>query len=119
LCDQIKTLKSNQICPYLNTVGVVGTKWRNYVNQRLMLDTIRAALTNGGYDIQILPEPTFVPLSQKLVENADEGIAYIVMPNQGDRQQIREAIESLATHLAARMGIPIPANALPNFGANK
>lgn len=52
----------------------------------------------------ILDESTFVPASAAIVNNADEGIAYLVMA-PSERQDVRQAIQSLAQEIAARMGL--------------
>jgi hypothetical protein len=53
----------------------------------------------------MLPEQTFVPHAAALVNDANEGIAHIVMPNSKESQQIRNAIAALAEHVAEEVGI--------------
>ncbi|MGE0459536.1 MAG: ParA family protein [Bauldia sp.] len=108
LCLQIETLKSAGICPHLTYAGVVGTKWnaQHNVGQRA-LRQLRDRLNDIRAKIDILPHETFVPMTVQIVNNADEGIAYLVMP-QSERQKVRAAIESLAIEVAARMGLVPP-----------
>jgi hypothetical protein len=56
-----------------------------------------------------LPEQTFVPHSAALVDDANEGIAHIVMPTSKESQQIRNSIAGLAEHVAEEMGIALHA----------
>src|SRR5258708_15729124 len=108
LCEQVETLKHAGICPYLEYIGVVGTMWKSGRSaQQEAMTFVQDALANGPTGI--LPERTFVPHSAALVNDAAEGIAYIVMPDRQDRQQIRGAIGALAEHVAGQMGIPRPA----------
>jgi hypothetical protein len=52
-----------------------------------------------------LPEQTFVPHAAALVNDANEGIAHIVMPNGRESQQIRNVVAGLAEHLGEDRGI--------------
>jgi len=109
LCEQVETLKSANVCPHLEYIGVVGTMCRSgRVAQAEAMRFVQDALANGP--TSILTEKTFVPHSAALVNDAADGIAYIAMPNRQDRQQIRSAIADLAEHVANQMGIPHPAS---------
>ena len=110
LCEQVETLKHAGICPYLEYIGVVGTTWRpGRVAQTNAMTSVKDALAKTNSCTGILPQKTFVPHAAALVNDAAEGIAYIVMPDRQDRQQIRGAIGALAEHVAGQMGIPRPA----------
>jgi chromosome partitioning protein len=111
LCEQVETLKHAGICPHLEYIGVVGTMWRRpgRVAQATAMTLVRDALAKVNGRIGILPEKTFLPHAAALVNDAADGIAYIAMPNGGDREQIRTAIADLAEHVAGRMGISRPA----------
>jgi hypothetical protein len=63
-----------------------------------------------------LPEQTFVPHSAALVNDANEGIAHIVMPNSKDSQQICDSIVGLAEHVAEETGIAPHTPFLPSRG---
>ncbi len=105
--DQVETLKDARICPHLDYIGVVGTMWQpGHVAQRNAMTFLKDALANGH--LSILPDSTFIPRAAALVNDADEGIAYIAMPNNEKAQQIRTAIARLAEYVAERMGIPRP-----------
>jgi chromosome partitioning protein len=105
LCRQVETLKTGNVCPHLKYVGVVGTMWRQ---GRLANQEAKNLITDrlGGLADRpdLLGEETYVPHAAPLVNDADEGIAYIVM-RETDRQNIRVAIESLAKEIAGRMGL--------------
>ncbi len=104
LYEQVETLKRAGICPHLNYMGVVGTMWkRGRVAQTEAITFVKDALGSGP--LRILPEQTFVPHAAALVNDANEGIAHIVMPNSKESQQVRDAIAALAEHVAEEMGI--------------
>jgi cellulose biosynthesis protein BcsQ len=104
LYGQIEALKHAGICPHLKYMGVVGTMWkRGRVAQTEAITFVKDAL--GGGPLRILPEQTFVPHAAALVNDANEGIAHIVMPNSRESQQIRNAIAGLAEHVAEEIGI--------------
>jgi chromosome partitioning protein len=109
LCDQIETLKKANICPHLKYIGVAGTMWRaDGPAQRDARIQVNDALTAQKIPIQILPTNTFIPHTTKLVNDADQGIAYLVMPNWQDRRAIRDVIKELATCVAGQMGLQAP-----------
>src|SRR5712671_2303912 len=102
--DQVETLRRAGICPHLKYIGVVGTMWKpGHVAQKDAITVVKDAL--GNTSVPILPESTFVPHAAALVNDAADGIAYIAMPNSQRCEQIRAAIEELAEHVAAKMGI--------------
>jgi chromosome partitioning protein len=104
--DQVETLRDATICPHLEYIGVVGTMWQpGHVAQSAMT-LLKDALAKGR--MGILPESTFVPRATALVNDAEDGIAYIAMPNNEKCQQIRTAIAGLAEYVANRMGISRP-----------
>lgn len=113
LGTQIETLKENNVCPHLEYVGVVGTKWSGHLNSaKNALEVVRATLDQLNVGLHVLPVQTFVPHTVEIVKNADEGIAYLVMPNN-DRMKVREAIKSLAEYVATQMQMPHPQHAPP------
>ncbi len=113
LGNQIKVLKENQICPHLKYVGVVGTKWNGQLKvAQNSLTLAQAALKRLNVGLHIMPFDTFVPHTVEIVKNADEGIAYLVMPST-DRMKVREAITSLALYVANQMEMPHPQHQPP------
>jgi chromosome partitioning protein len=102
--DQVETLKRADICPHLKYMGVVGTMWRPDRNaQRDALTFLKDALKNGP--LGILDEEKFVRHSAALVNDASDGIAHIVMPNNQDGREARRAIAELSGYVAAKIGI--------------
>jgi cellulose biosynthesis protein BcsQ len=109
LCGQIETLKRANICPHLKYIGVAGTMWRpDGVAQRDAQIQVNDALTAHKFPIRILPTNTFIPHTAKLVNDANQGIAYLVMPNWQDRETIRNVIGKLAICVASQMGLQPP-----------
>jgi chromosome partitioning protein len=110
---QLEILKANGICPHLKYVGVVGTKWSAHLNSaKDARDVVQSTLERLNVGLHILPAETFVPHTVEIVKNADEGIAYLVMPN-ADRMRVREAIQSLAQYVATQMELPHPQHPVP------
>lgn len=91
----------------------MGTKWSGHLNSaKNALEVVRATLDQLNVGLHVLPVQTFVPHTVEIVKNADEGIAYLVMPNN-DRMKVREAIKSLAEYVATQMQMPHPQHAPP------
>jgi chromosome partitioning protein len=108
-CRQTETLKDAGICPHLKYIGVVGTMWQNdRVAQTSTRTFLIDALCDGKLPVSLLPEYTFLPRAAAMVNNADEGIAYLVMPNQASLAPIRNSIGELARFIAGQMGIAQP-----------
>jgi chromosome partitioning protein len=111
LCGQVETLKTANVCPNLKYVGVAGTMWRgDRLAQRQAKKMVEDALRDAKIGAQILPDDTFIPHAAALVNDADQGIAYLNMPDRQDRQSARDVFERLATCVAQRMGLPHPPN---------
>jgi cellulose biosynthesis protein BcsQ len=109
LCEQIEILKRAGVCPYLKYLGVVGTMWQeNHSIQQQTRAFVQQLLQEANIGIGVLPSANFVPHTTKLVKNADEGIAYLAMPQWQDHMEIRNTIGGLAQHVANQMGIPHP-----------
>lgn len=105
--DQVETLKREGICPHLKYVGVVGSKWRrDLIAGQRALEVTRSALARRGSNLEILPEENFFAQSTALVNDADQGIAYLEMDR---RAAARDGIVKLARTIVAKMGLPIHA----------
>jgi len=105
LCRQVETLKAANICPHLKYVGVVGTMWTpGRIASIEAMGLLKDQLGEMPSAPDLLDEQTYVRRSASLVNDAEEGIAYIVMPN-GGRQDVRSAIQALAQEIIARMGL--------------
>jgi chromosome partitioning protein len=119
LLSQVETLKKRDICPHLQYLGVIASKYRgglraeNAAEQRLA-DMLRDHAFNTG----LLPPDTFIPQTTVLVREADAGIAYFVLGTNQQEVQARDAIAALATYVAQHMGIP-PAHAFGAVGGEK
>jgi hypothetical protein len=83
--------------------------WRHdRVAQQKAMTSVRDNIQNTKIPIEILPTSMFIPHSAPLVNDAEQGIAYIAMPNWQDRQTIRGIIGALATRIAQQIGLPQP-----------
>lgn len=113
LCGQIETLKKADICPHLQYIGVVGTMLRANTNYSPAMNLIQDSLRDARIPAGLLPSETFIRHTVEMVREADDGIAYLVMGNAQQSVAVRRSIESLAVHLAGRMGLARPANFHP------
>jgi len=118
LCDQVENLKKENICPHLNYIGVVGTKWTGGVANLAAVPFVKDALQARNLQIPILPQNTFVPQAAAMVNDAWDGIAYLEMPARAAK--VRDAIEKLAETIAGQMGLvqPLPPPAPVNLPQN-
>ena len=109
LCEQVDILKTAGICPYLKCIGVIGTMWHGtHTVQMQTKKLIQRGLKESRFGVDVLEEDKFIPYSAKIVRNADDGIAYLAMPQWQDRLDIRSAIASAAEYVAEQMGVPHP-----------
>jgi chromosome partitioning protein len=114
LCGQVETLKTAGICPQLQYVGVVGTM---VADRRIAQDgathMIQDQLEALRIPTGLLPPGTFFRRSAHMVNNADQGIAYLAMPGQIAHQEIRDRVETLARYVAEQIGLPPPPSFQP------
>ncbi len=111
LNSQVEILRNAGVCPNLRYLGVVGTKWTaSYTVAKESLDAIQTAL--AGSALPILPVETFLPMTVKMVNNAEDRIAYLVL-RDADSAPVRAAIRNLTVHIAGQMGLPLPLPAQP------
>jgi cellulose biosynthesis protein BcsQ len=108
---EIEGLKKAGVCPHLKYVGIVGTMTSANVNQIAETNS-KALITNALAAIQrptgLLADPEFVRQSTALINNADEGIAYLVVGNAKRQQDAKDAIGRLAEYVARQCGLPPP-----------
>lgn len=118
-CQQVETLKSGGVCPHIALIGVVGTKWRDVASEREAKQKITDAAREANVGVTFLSEATFVPYSNQLVRNADDGIAYLVIGNAADKQKVKDAIHNLAVKVAMSMGLRVPDHVQVDVHRNK
>ncbi len=110
-CEQIESLKRQSICPHLKHVGVVGTKvgpGELTLAQRAARQRIEDDLKKRQLGTGLTPPKAFVPHTQQLLKELDEGIAYLAMTDTQAQQRVRAAIEALAVYVAGQVGVPAP-----------
>ncbi len=105
-CEQIQTLRTKEICPHLNVIGIVGTKVRPTNATTAAATRIRDQLRARGMNFELLPDAQHFPHTVAFVRDSDDGIAYFVMDNSAPAQQAKAAIATLSDFIAGRMGIP-------------
>lgn len=111
-CDQIESMKSAGLCPHLNYVGIVASRfmahtvaWRRTVSE--IQDQLNLRQLKCGFS----PISTFIPQTVNMVSNSDEGIAYFSLKGSDTAIRTKIAIIELAEYVAAQVGVP----KTPNF----
>jgi cellulose biosynthesis protein BcsQ len=114
-CDQLEGMKSAGLCPHLNYVGIVASRyaahqaaWRGTLNE--IQDQLKLRQLKCGF----LPTETFIPQSVAVVRNPEEGIAYFSLHGSQQAANAKQAIIALAEHVAAQVCVP----KTPSFARN-
>jgi len=110
-CEEVERLRTNHICPALNYVGIVGVRVSANVDRRAERDAktmIRDALRKRSFPSGLMDESRFVRSSTALLNDSDEGIAYLVMGNNMHQREIKDVIGNLADDVANQIGLPRP-----------
>ncbi len=119
ICTQIKTFREKGICPHLDKIDVVGTMIDRRVNYGPQVAALKRALAENDVDAHVLVTETFVPHTVEMVKTAEEGIAFLTMPDHQRHESVRRAIGALATHIAEQMGVPRPLDFDPPEGPGR
>ena len=109
--EEIEGLKKGGICPYIKYVGIVGTKVSSSLNrvaETAAKTLISDALQDKKINLGLLADHNFFRQSASLVNNADEGIAYLVVGNNQAQQEVRDGVARLADYVARDIGLPPP-----------
>lgn len=106
-CEQVEQLKKANICPHIVLLGIVATKYREqYLVGSQALQRLEDEIKARALNVKMLNKNTYIPQRVALVEEAEQGIAYLVMGNEDGASSIRQAVASLSTHVAVQMGVP-------------
>ena len=88
-----------RICPHIKYVGIVGTKVSPNVDRIAEKDAktlISDALRDKNMAFGLLADTEFIRQSTSLVNNAEDGIAYLVSGNSPAQLEARQGIARLA-----------------------
>lgn len=110
-CEEIEGLKKAQVCPHLEYVGIVGTKVSPSVDriaERDAKNLIRDRLADMHNPTGLLDDSEFIRHSTALINDADDGIAYLVMSNAERGREVKQLIRRFATYVAGQIGLPPP-----------
>jgi len=106
--EQIETFKNEEICPYINHVGVVGARVAGAVAATQARTILREGLGAMHTEATLLPSDKEIPQASALVRNPEEGIAYPNICGNRANQNVCNAIRALTAYIANDMGIPQP-----------
>ncbi len=105
-CDQVESLRTAGLCPHLRHVGVVATRYvDNHIAARRAAQLIRDRFAGKPYSCGLLSKTTFIPQTQALVRDADEGIAYFSLGKDSSSMKAKSAIAALAEVVAHQVGV--------------
>ena len=106
-CSQVEALKAAGVCPHLEYVGIVASRYVANLTTWLSVareveDQLKARNLKCGF----LPADTFIPQTVDMTRNADEGIAYYSLRGSQPAAKAKQAIARLAEHVAAQVCVP-------------
>ncbi len=105
-CDQVEALRVAGLCPHLRHVGVVATRYvENLIAARRAAQLIRDQFSGRSYSCGLLSARTFIPQTQALVRNPDDGIAYFSLGRDSSSMKAKTAIAALAEVVAHQVGV--------------
>ena len=113
-CEQVEAMKSGGLCPNIEYVGVVAsrfaahqTKWHPAISY--VADQLKAKKIDCGF----LPASTFIPQTVAIGEQGS-GIAYFSIGGTQQAARAKQAFSNLAEHVAAQICVA----RAPNFDRN-
>lgn len=106
-CEQIDTLKAGGICPHLNVLGIVGTKYRGgLLAENEAVQLLHDRLRDAGSEVKVRSRDLFFPQTTEVVRDSGQGIAYFTLGNNQQAQGARAAIARISEFVATQMGLP-------------
>ena len=106
-CEQVEALKSAGLCPHIRYLGIVATRYNPRVNSGpATVQFVNDQLTARKFKCGFLPQSTFIPQTEALVREASQGIAYFTLHGNSQAAKAKNAIASLAQHVALQIGVP-------------
>jgi chromosome partitioning protein len=114
-CEQIESMKTGGLCPYLSYVGIVASRYvAQQTGWRATLAEVEDQMRARRLDCGFLPLETFVPQTVAFAQNSEDGIGYYSLGGSDAAAKAKRAVATLAEHIAAQVGVP----KTPNFGRN-
>lgn len=103
--QQLLNLKSGNICPHINIMGIIPTRYRGTNIERAGLDRLTDLLGRDGMNVPIVPENCFIPMTALLLEAQRDGIAYFGMGDAQNISALKSSIEECAIFVKNKMGL--------------
>lgn len=114
-CEQIENMKKANLCPHISYVGVVASRFTQHtVAWQKPTADLKGQLEERNYGCGFLPSETFIPQTVDVVRNSESGIAYFNLGGTTTGAKAKQAIVTLAEHVASELGLA----KRPNFAAN-
>jgi chromosome partitioning protein len=111
-CEEVERLRTNEICPALKYVGVIGMRVSANVDgiaERAAKRIVRDALQQKNLPTELVADKYFVRRAVGFVNDSEEGISYLAMGNTEREREIKAALRGLADYVGNQIGLPKPA----------
>jgi len=104
---QLTELKK-KLCPELMPIGIVPAKYQGTLNStRRAIEDIQNLYGKGRLDTELVHNDCFIPMSARLLEAQQQGIAYLYLGDADDVADLKNNIEALTQHVISKLGIRI------------
>ena len=103
--QQLLNLKSGNVCPHINVMGIIPTRYRETNNEAAGLDRLNDLNNRDNLNVPVVPEDCFIPMTTLLLEAQRNGIAYFTMGEAQNIASLKASIEHCAQFVKNRMGL--------------
>jgi len=105
--NQLSALQA-KLCPKLKQIGIVPAKYQaNLRSAANEIEKIKNLNEKGRLDAKLVKEDCYIPLTTRLLDAQQRGIAYLYLGNAAEFANLKKNIESLTHHVISSIGIII------------
>lgn len=102
--QQLLNLKSGNVCPHINVMGIIPTRYRATNNEAAGLARLNDLNSRDSLNVPVVPEECFIPMTTLLQEAQRDGIAYLRMGDAQNITPLKTSIENCAQFVKNKMG---------------
>jgi len=104
---QLTELKK-KLCPELEPIGIVPAKYQGSLNSTARaIESIQNLNEKGRLDVELVHKDCFIPMTTKLLDAQQKGIAYLHLGEAADLAGLKNNIEALTQHVISKLGIKL------------